>query len=150
MDRANARAVSNVAVIKRWAVLPRCSDGCGRPRYSLEMFKLQTLTFSEFSVDGGELGPSLKLKRFHVAAMYRYLAPQTVYNAYYGNIHCILYSCIVWQYTLMSHTGTRSSRCMPRRPYEEDAPSGQWLLLSYILVSNMCPTILYYVNLLKY
>ena len=27
--------------------------------------------FREFSVDGGELGPSLKLKRFHVAEKYR-------------------------------------------------------------------------------
>ena len=27
--------------------------------------------FREFSVDGGELGPSLKLKRFHVVEMYK-------------------------------------------------------------------------------
>lgn len=48
VERANSRAVSNVANIKKWTVLPR-----------------------EFSVDGGELGPSLKLKRFHVVDMYR-------------------------------------------------------------------------------
>jgi len=48
IDRANQRAISNVATIKKWTLLTR-----------------------EFSVDGGELGPSLKLKRFHVAEKYR-------------------------------------------------------------------------------
>merc|ERR1712059_202431 len=48
MERANSRAVSNVAKIKRWAVIPR-----------------------EFSVEGGELSPSLKMKRFYVAEMYK-------------------------------------------------------------------------------
>jgi len=48
VDRANNKAVSNVAKVKKWKVLPR-----------------------EFSVDGGELGPTLKLKRFHVLEMYR-------------------------------------------------------------------------------
>ena len=55
VERANSRAVSNVANIKKWTVLPR-----------------------EFSVDGGELGPSLKLKRFHVVDMYR----DTIENMY--------------------------------------------------------------------
>merc|ERR1719341_662711 len=55
VERANSRAVSNVANIKKWTVLPR-----------------------EFSVDGGELGPNLKLKRFHVVDMYR----DTIENMY--------------------------------------------------------------------
>ena len=48
VERANTRAISNVAKVKRFTVLPK-----------------------EFSVDGGELGPSLKLKRFHVVDMYK-------------------------------------------------------------------------------
>jgi len=48
VERANQRAISNVATIKKWTLLTR-----------------------EFSVDGGELGPSLKLKRFHVAEKYK-------------------------------------------------------------------------------
>jgi len=48
IERANQRAISNVATIKKWTLLTR-----------------------EFSVDGGELGPSLKLKRFHVAEKYK-------------------------------------------------------------------------------
>jgi len=55
VERANSRAVSNVANIKKWTVLPR-----------------------EFSVDGGELGPSLKLKRFHVVDMYK----DTIHSMY--------------------------------------------------------------------
>ena len=47
MEEANSRAVSNVARIRRWSVLRR-----------------------DFSIDGGELSPTLKLKRFHVAKMY--------------------------------------------------------------------------------
>ena len=48
LDRANAKAISNVARVRRWTVVGK-----------------------EFSVDGGELGPSLKLKRFHVVDMYK-------------------------------------------------------------------------------
>lgn len=48
MERANQNAISNVARVKKWIVLPR-----------------------DFSVDGGELSPSLKLKRFHVAELYK-------------------------------------------------------------------------------
>lgn len=48
VERANEKAVSNVARVKKWKLIEK-----------------------EFSVDGGELGPSLKLKRFHVVEMYR-------------------------------------------------------------------------------
>ena len=41
IDRANASAVSNAARVKRWTILP-----------------------NDVSVAGGELGPTLKLKRF--------------------------------------------------------------------------------------
>ena len=47
IERANDRAVSNVAKIKRWRLLSK-----------------------DFSVHGGELSPTLKLRRFHVAKMY--------------------------------------------------------------------------------
>ena len=47
IERANERAVSNVAKIKRWTLLSR-----------------------DFSVHGGELSPTLKLRRFHVAKLY--------------------------------------------------------------------------------
>ena len=40
--------VSRAATIKKWKILPR-----------------------EFSIDGGELTPTLKLKRFYVAQMYK-------------------------------------------------------------------------------
>ena len=45
---ANDNAVSNVAKVKKWRLIVK-----------------------EFSVDGGELSPSLKLKRFHIAEMYK-------------------------------------------------------------------------------
>ena len=48
IERANEKAVSNVARVKKWKLLMK-----------------------EFSVDGGELSPSLKLKRFHVVEMYK-------------------------------------------------------------------------------
>ena len=48
LERANTKAVSNVARVKAWRVLPK-----------------------EFSVEGGELSPSLKLKRFYVAELYK-------------------------------------------------------------------------------
>ena len=48
IDRANAQAVSNVARIKDWRILPK-----------------------EFSVEGGELSPSLKVKRFRVLQLYQ-------------------------------------------------------------------------------
>ena len=47
-EKANENAISNVARIKKWRILSK-----------------------EFSVSGGELGPSLKLKRFQVAEMYK-------------------------------------------------------------------------------
>jgi len=47
IERANSRAVSNVAKIKRWKLLSK-----------------------DFSVHGGELSPTLKLRRFHVAKLY--------------------------------------------------------------------------------
>ena len=48
IERANTKAVSNVARIKRWRLLKR-----------------------DFSIDGGELSPTLKLKRFQIAEMYK-------------------------------------------------------------------------------
>ena len=48
IERANEKAVSNVARVKKWKLLTK-----------------------EFSIDGGELSPSLKLKRFHVSEMYK-------------------------------------------------------------------------------
>ena len=48
VERANGKAVYNVARVKKWKLIEK-----------------------EFSVDGGELGPSLKLKRFHVVEMYK-------------------------------------------------------------------------------
>ena len=48
LERANTRAISNVAKVKRFTVLPK-----------------------EFSVDGGEFGPTLKLRRFLVVDMYK-------------------------------------------------------------------------------
>ena len=47
VDRANTRAVSNVATVKKWRLVKQ-----------------------DFTVGGGELSPSLKLKRFHVVKMY--------------------------------------------------------------------------------
>ena len=47
IERANINAVSNVAKIKKWKLLSK-----------------------DFSVNGGELSPTLKLKRSHVAEMY--------------------------------------------------------------------------------
>ena len=47
IDRANARAVSNATRVQKWTVLPR-----------------------DLSVSGGELGPTLKLKRFAVLKKY--------------------------------------------------------------------------------
>ena len=47
LDRANTRAVSNVATVKKWRLVER-----------------------DFTVGGGELSPSLKLKRFYVAELY--------------------------------------------------------------------------------
>jgi len=48
IEIANEKSISNVAKVKKWKLLKK-----------------------EFSVDGGELSPSLKLKRFHVAEMYK-------------------------------------------------------------------------------
>ena len=48
VDNANNMADSNVTTVKKWNILPR-----------------------EFSVEGGELTPTLKLKRFHVADKYK-------------------------------------------------------------------------------
>ena len=48
IDRANTKAVSNPAKVQKFAVLP-----------------------AEFSVAGGELGPTLKLKRFFVMEKYK-------------------------------------------------------------------------------
>ena len=84
MERANSRAVSNVANIKKWTVLPRwftlftyifCCYFHHQfsPKIPKKNLPLQrTICYREFSVDGGELGPSLKLKRFHVVDMYRF------------------------------------------------------------------------------
>ena len=47
VDRANTRAISNVDTVKKW-----------------------TLVKNDFTVGGGELSPSLKLKRFYVSNMY--------------------------------------------------------------------------------
>ena len=48
IERANTRAVSNPAKVQKFTVLP-----------------------AEFSVAGGELGPTLKLKRFFVMEKYK-------------------------------------------------------------------------------
>ena len=48
IDRANAKAQSNPSKVQKFTVLPR-----------------------EFSVATGELGPTLKLKRFFVADKYK-------------------------------------------------------------------------------
>ena len=48
IDRANLKAVSNPAKVQKFAVLP-----------------------AEFSVVGGDLGPTLKLKRFFVTEKYK-------------------------------------------------------------------------------
>ena len=48
IEKANDRAVSNVARIKKWKILKK-----------------------DFSIDGGELSPTLKLKRFYIAQMYK-------------------------------------------------------------------------------
>ena len=47
VDRANTRAISNVATVKKWRLVK-----------------------NDFTVGGGELSPSLKLKRFYVSNMY--------------------------------------------------------------------------------
>ena len=47
IDRANSRAISNVARVKKWRLVKQ-----------------------DFTVGGGELSPSLKLKRFNVVKMY--------------------------------------------------------------------------------
>jgi len=47
VEKANSQAVSNAAKVQKWRILPQ-----------------------EFSVQGGELSPSLKLKRFHVIEKY--------------------------------------------------------------------------------
>ena len=56
IEAANQRAVSNVARVRRWTVLSQ-----------------------EFSIHGGELSPTLKLKRFHITEMYK-----DVINKMYG------------------------------------------------------------------
>ena len=48
IEKANYKAVSNVARIKKWKILKR-----------------------DFSIAGGELSPTLKLKRFYIAQMYK-------------------------------------------------------------------------------
>ena len=48
IERANKRAVSRAAMVQKWTIVPQ-----------------------EFSVSGGELSPSLKLKRFEVMKMYK-------------------------------------------------------------------------------
>jgi long-chain-fatty-acid--CoA ligase ACSBG len=47
IDRANEHAVSNAARVQRWTILP-----------------------TDISVAGGELGPTLKLKRFYFNQKY--------------------------------------------------------------------------------
>ena len=48
IDLANAKAISRVATIKKWVILP-----------------------SDLSIHGGELGPTLKLKRFYFNKKYK-------------------------------------------------------------------------------
>ena len=47
IDRANKKAVSNAAKVQRWTILP-----------------------TDVSIPGGELGPTLKLKRFYFNKKY--------------------------------------------------------------------------------
>lgn len=47
IDKANKKAVSNAARVQRWTILP-----------------------TDLSIPGGELGPTLKLKRFHFVKKY--------------------------------------------------------------------------------
>jgi len=56
IDRANKRSVSRAQCIQKWSILPR-----------------------DFSIPGGELGPTLKLKRPVVTQMY-----EKTINAFYG------------------------------------------------------------------
>ena len=58
IERANEKAVSNVARVKKWKLLMK-----------------------EFSVDGGELSPSLKLKRFHIVEIYKHEIENMYENA---------------------------------------------------------------------
>ena len=55
IEKANAQAISNVARVKKFKILT-----------------------NDFSVDGGELSPTLKLKRSVVADMYK----DTIYQMY--------------------------------------------------------------------
>ena len=55
MDRANSEATSNAQRVQKWIILP-----------------------TDFSVPGGELGPTLKLKRHYVLKKYE----NTIRNMY--------------------------------------------------------------------
>jgi len=64
IEEANEVAVSNVAKVKKWKLIEK-----------------------EFSVDGGEIGPSLKLKRFYVAKKYQSEIEQMYEDAYPTIVH---------------------------------------------------------------
>ena len=48
IDKANKEAVSNAQKIQKWMIIPR-----------------------DFSIPGGEIGPTMKVKRQHVVKMYQ-------------------------------------------------------------------------------
>ena len=48
IDAANKEAVSNAQRIQKWMIIPR-----------------------DFSIPGGEIGPTMKVKRAHVVKMYQ-------------------------------------------------------------------------------
>ena len=48
IDAANKEAVSNAQKIQKWMIIPR-----------------------DFSIPGGEIGPTMKVKRAHVVKMYQ-------------------------------------------------------------------------------
>ena len=64
IEEANEVAVSNVAKVKKWRLIEK-----------------------EFSVDGGEIGPSLKLKRFYGAKKYQGEIEQMYEDAYPPIVH---------------------------------------------------------------
>ena len=68
IDRANVSAVSNAAKIQRWTILP-----------------------TDLSIAGGELGPTLKLKRYFFNQKYEE-AIEKLYRAWEDDLNNSLHS----------------------------------------------------------
>ena len=65
-------SVENIYVLSwKSSRMRNCAMGRGSIWLPFVQPLLKIYLLREFSVDGGELGPSLKLKRFHVAEKYR-------------------------------------------------------------------------------